>query len=221
MQMRLGYHQGEIIDKVTVIMGQTVLPYGYSYKFVGQADIMAKSFGEIAKALLLAAIMIYMVLAAQFESFVHPFTIMLSIPFSIVGAILGLLVTGQTLNIISLIGVIMLMGLVTKNAILFVDYANHLIDDGIEVKEALIQAGSVRLRPIIMTTMAMIFGMLPVALGIGAGAESRQSMAVAVIGGLITSTILILVIVPLVYLLISRLQKWLKKLDIGKGFSVN
>ena len=167
---------------------------------------MNSAFGQISKAILLAVILIYMVLAAEFESFVHPMTIMLSLPFSLVGAILSLMMTGKTINMISLIGAIMLMGLVTKNAILLIDYTNQLRREGWEIREALVEAGSVRLRPILMTTMAMIFGMLPVAMGIGAGAEMRSSMGVVLVGGLITSTVLTLVVVPLVYLLLESMR---------------
>jgi HAE1 family hydrophobic/amphiphilic exporter-1 len=200
----VGITPGEVIEKIKTIMLDFNLPLGYTYDFVGQAQMMQESFAEIGKALLLAVILIYMILAAQFESFIHPLTIMLSLPFSLVGAILGLLIAGNTINIISLIGVIMLMGLVTKNAILLVDYTNQLREQGLSVEAALIEAGSVRLRPILMTTMAIIFGMMPIALGIGSGSELRQSMGVVLIGGLITSTILTLLIVPLVYLLIDR-----------------
>lgn len=203
----VGVSAGEIMTKAEDIVKTMDLPSGYSYRFVGQAQTMQDSFMEIAKSLALAIVLIYMVLAAQFESFVHPFTIMLSLPFSLTGAILGLLIAGQTINIISLIGIIMLMGLVTKNAILLVDYTNQLRAQGWGLKEALVEAGSVRLRPILMTTAAMIFGMLPIALGIGSGAELRQSMGVVLVGGLITSTLLTLIVVPLVYLLIDRLQQ--------------
>jgi HAE1 family hydrophobic/amphiphilic exporter-1 len=202
----VGVSAGDVINKVKDIIPSLNLPLGYSYKFVGQAQTMQDSFKEIGKALILAVVMIYMVLAAQFESFLHPFTIMLSLPFSLIGAILGLLIAGKTLNIMSLIGVIMLMGLVTKNAILLIDYTNQLRADGMSIKAALVEAGTVRLRPILMTTMAMIFGMMPVALGIGSGAELRQSMGVVLVGGLITSTILTLIVVPLVYLLIDNLK---------------
>lgn len=203
----IGVSAGDVMNKVKTIMPELNLPLGYSYKFVGQAQTMQESFLEIGKALLLAVVLIYMVLAAQFESFVHPFTIMLSLPFSLTGAILGLLVSGQTMNIVSLIGVIMLMGLVTKNAILLVDYANQLRETGMGLVEALTEAGTVRLRPILMTTAAMIFGMMPIALGLGSGAEMRQSMGVVLIGGLITSTLLTLVVVPSVYLLIERVRQ--------------
>ena len=132
---------------------------------------------------------------------------MLSLPFSLTGAILGLLIAGQTMNIVSLIGVIMLMGLVTKNAILLVDYTNQLRQQGIAVMAALTEAGTVRLRPILMTTAAMIFGMMPIALGIGSGAEMRQSMGVVLIGGLLSSTLLTLVVVPAVYLLLEGMRE--------------
>lgn len=206
----VGTSPGEIIAKVKELIPELNLPLGYTYKLVGQAQMMQDSFKEIAKALVLAVILIYMVLAAEFESFIHPFTIMLSLPFSLIGAILGLLIAGSTINIMSLIGVIMLMGLVTKNAILLIDYTNQLKEQGMPIMDALVEAGTVRLRPILMTTMAMIFGMTPIALGIGAGAEIRSSMGVALIGGLITSTFLTLVIIPLVYLLIDKWQKHFK-----------
>lgn len=203
----VGVSAGDVINKVKTLMPDMNLPLGYSYKFVGSAQMMQDSFMEIGKALLLAVVLIYMVLAAQFESFVHPFTIMLSLPFSLTGAILGLLISGQTMNIVSLIGVIMLMGLVTKNAILLVDYTNQLRKGGMEIVEALLKAGTIRLRPILMTTAAMIFGMMPIALGIGSGAEMRQSMGVVLIGGLISSTVLTLVVVPSVYLLLERIRE--------------
>ncbi|MCE5285411.1 MAG: efflux RND transporter permease subunit [Pelosinus sp.] len=200
----VGITPGEIMDKAQGILKDMNLPLGYSYKFVGQAQSMNDSFKEIGKALLLAVVLIYMVLAAEFESFLHPLTIMLSLPFSLVGAILGLLIAGKTINVISLIGIIMLMGLVTKNAILLIDYTNHLRENGMPIIDALLEAGTIRLRPILMTTMAMIFGMMPIALGLGAGAELRSSMGVVLIGGLITSTFLTLVVIPLVYLLLDR-----------------
>ena len=202
----VGVSAGEILNQVKALIPDLNLPLGYTYKFVGQADSMNSAFGQISKAILLAVILIYMVLAAEFESFVHPMTIMLSLPFSLVGAILSLMMTGKTINMISLIGAIMLMGLVTKNAILLIDYTNQLRREGWEIREALVEAGSVRLRPILMTTMAMIFGMLPVAMGIGAGAEMRSSMGVVLVGGLITSTVLTLVVVPLVYLLLESMR---------------
>ncbi|SFL40079.1 efflux RND transporter permease subunit [Pelosinus propionicus] len=207
----VGASTGEVLNKVKELIPDLNLPLGYTYKFVGQAQMMQDSFKEIGKALLLAVILIYMVLAAEFESFVHPLTIMLSLPFSLVGAILGLLISGKTINMMSLIGIIMLMGLVTKNAILLIDNTMHLQKKGMPITDALVEAGALRLRPILMTTMAMIFGMMPVALGLGAGAELRSSMGVVLIGGLVTSTFLTLIIVPLVYFLIDKIQQSSKK----------
>ncbi len=222
----VGISPGEVmVQAFERIIPNMNVPFGYTYRLVGQAQTMKDSFMEIGKALVLAIVLIYMVLAAQFESFVHPFTIMLSLPFSLVGAILGLLLGAKTINIMSMIGLIMLMGLVTKNAILLVDFTNQLRSKGMAIEEALVEAGSVRLRPILMTTFAMILGMLPVALGWGAGAEMRSSMGVVLVGGLITSTFLTLVIVPLVYLLIDNFQTWWRthtfeeKLDWLRGRS--
>ena len=197
-----------------------VVPAHITTDFAGMADLMEESFGYMMVALLLAVIFVYMLLAAQFNSFVHPFTIMLSLPLSMVGAFGGLYVTGMTLNIFSMIGVIMLMGLVTKNAILLVDYTNTLREQGRDVTEALLEAGPVRLRPILMTTAAMIFGMLPVALAMSEGGEVRAPMAVTVIGGLLTSMLLTLVVVPVVYSLLdgmttSRPMRWLGRAIFG------
>jgi HAE1 family hydrophobic/amphiphilic exporter-1 len=163
-------------------------------------------FGNMLQTLALAVIFIYLILASQFGSFLHPFAIMLSLPLSLVGVALALLTTGDSLNIMSMIGLITLMGLVTKNAILLVDFANQARSQGLERDAALIRAGSTRLRPIVMTTLAMIFGMLPLAFAIGAGAEMRAPMARAVIGGLITSTLLTLIVVPVVYTYLDGLR---------------
>jgi hydrophobic/amphiphilic exporter-1 (mainly G- bacteria), HAE1 family len=190
-----------------------ILPAGFSHSFSGMGEVMGESYTELIFALLLAIIIVYMILAAQFESFVHPFTIMLSLPLSLVGAFGGLLVFGAPMSIIGMIGVIMLMGLVTKNAILLVDYTNTLRSRGLGRTEALLAAGPVRLRPILMTTAAMVFGMLPVAIGLGEGAELRSPMAVCVIGGLLTSTMLTLIVVPVVYSLVDAASErlWGKK----------
>lgn len=208
----VGISPGEVINQVKSHLPELNLANGYSYKFVGQAQNMQKSFAEIGKALLLAVVLIYMVLGAEFESFTQPFIIMLSLPFSLIGALLGLLIAGSTINIMSLIGVIMLMGLVTKNAILLVDYANQKYREGMAIKEALLDAGIHRLRPILMTTMAMIMGMVPVALAWGTGSEIRSSMGVVLIGGLLTSTFLTLVIVPVVYFLLEQGKQYNKNL---------
>jgi len=191
---------GEAIPEMTRFVAEAQLPAGYTYGFAGMADIMQEAFGALVSALLLAVLMVYMVLAAQFEDFVHPFTIMLSLPLAAVGALGALIVLSMTVSIFTMIGFIMLMGLVTKNAILLIDYTNTLRHrDGMERNAAVVDAGRTRLRPILMTTLAMVFGMLPIALGTGAGSESRAPMAAAVIGGLVASTLLTLVVVPVVY----------------------
>lgn len=181
------------------------VPAGYSVTSTGESEEMNESFDYIYEALILAIVFIYLILASQFGSFTHPLAIMLSLPLSMIG-VAGLLVfTGDTLNIMAMIGLILLMGLVTKNAILLVDCANRLRREGKERTAALVEAGRTRFRPIVMTTMAMIFGMLPLAFEIGAGSEMRSPMARAVIGGLITSTILTLIAVPVVYALLDDL----------------
>jgi hydrophobic/amphiphilic exporter-1 (mainly G- bacteria), HAE1 family len=198
-----GIALGDAIALIRERVSKIGIPPGYKITWSGEAEDMAETFRYIFEALALAVILIYLILAAQFESFVAPFSIMVSLPLSLVGVVGMLYLTGDTLNIMSLIGLIMLMGLVTKNAILLVDYTRVLRKGGLDRKSALVLAGSTRLRPIVMTTMAMIFGMLPLALALGPGAEMRAPMARAVIGGLITSTLLTLVMVPVIYTLVE------------------
>ncbi len=208
---------GEAIEEINRFAVTSGLPAGYTFAFAGTADTMKESFGYLLFALFLAVVMVYMLLASQFESFIHPFTIMLSLPLSVIGALGALVATGMTMSIFTMIGIIMLMGLVTKNGILLVDFTNTLrYRDGMERNAALLKAGPIRLRPILMTTLAMIFGMAPIALGTGAGSESRAPMAVAVIGGLTTSTLLTLVVVPVVYSLLDDLMKILGRLFTRK-----
>jgi hydrophobic/amphiphilic exporter-1 (mainly G- bacteria), HAE1 family len=201
-----GIALGEATTQVETL-AKKIVPTTMTTDWAGQADIMRESMGYLISALLLAIIIVYLVLAAQFESFLHPFTIMLSLPLSMVGALGAIALTHSMLNIMTMIGIILLMGLVTKNAILLVDYANTLRRKGIPRKDALLKAGAVRLRPILMTTGAMIFGMAPVALGLSEGGELRAPMAIAVIGGLITSTLLTLVIVPVAYTIIDAVAE--------------
>ncbi len=193
-----------------------ILPSDYLPKYQGMADTMKESFGYLLFALLLGIIMAYMILASQFESFVHPVTVLLSMPLSFIGAFGALFITGNTLNIFSFIGLILLMGLVKKNAILLVDYTNVLRERGLSRREAILQAGPVRMRPILMTTFAMVFGMLPIALGVGEGAETRSPMGIAVIGGLLTSLFLTLVVVPSAYDILDDLQEKFKRRKGGK-----
>jgi HAE1 family hydrophobic/amphiphilic exporter-1 len=201
-----GIALGEATKQVETL-AKKIVPSTMTTDWAGQADIMRESMGYLLSALLLAIIIVYLVLAAQFESFLHPFTIMLSLPLSMVGALGAIALTHSMLNIMTMIGIILLMGLVTKNAILLVDYANTLRRQGIPRLDALLKAGAVRLRPILMTTGAMIFGMAPVALGLSEGGELRAPMAIAVIGGLITSTLLTLVIVPVAYTIIDAIAE--------------
>lgn len=201
-----GIALAQAMAKVEAIAKQ-VVPASVSTSWAGQAEIMQESAFHMLTALSLAVIFVYMILASQFNSFLHPFTIMMSLPFSFIGVFGGLFLAGMSINVFTMIGVIMLMGLVTKTAILLVDYANTMREQGMDIDSALILAGRVRLRPILMTTGATIFGMLPVALGLSEGGEQRAPMAVCVIGGLITSTMLTLVVVPVVYRLVDRFSR--------------
>ena len=184
---------------------------GYRVVLSGDTEMMEESFGYLGEALVLAVIFVYLILAAQFESFIDPLAIMFSLPLSIVGMAGMLYLTGDTVNIMSLIGLILLMGLVTKNAILLVDFTRVMRARGMGREEALITAGRTRLRPILMTTTAMIFGMLPLAFALGAGAEMRAPMARAVVGGLITSTLLTLLVVPVVYTVLDDIAAWVRR----------
>ncbi len=204
-----GKPMGQAISELNAISAK-VLPLDYIPKYKGMAETMGESFQYLMFALILGVVMAYMILAAQFESFLHPVTVLLSMPLSFIGAFGALLLTGKTLSIFSFIGLILLMGLVKKNAILLVDYTNTLRERGMPKKEAILQAGPVRLRPILMTTFAMVFGMLPVALALGEGAETRSPMGIAVIGGLLTSLFLTLVVVPVAYDLFDDLREIMK-----------
>lgn len=214
---------GQGVAEITSILQEMKLPAGYTFQFSGMADVMKESFANLLFALVLAIVVVYMVLASQFESFLYPCIIMLSLPFSIIGALGAIVLTGATLNINTIIGIIMLMGLVTKNAILLVDYTNTLRREGLSPVDALLKAGATRLHPILMTTLAMIFGMLPIALSSGVGSESRSPMAVATIGGLATSMLLTLVVVPVVYSLVNSMQEKIgrrKEMDLCQQIAV-
>jgi HAE1 family hydrophobic/amphiphilic exporter-1 len=208
---------GDITADIEAALQTIEMPPGYDVLMGGDAEELKDMFANMMQALFLAVVFIYLILASQFGSFTQPFAIMLSLPLSLVGVALALLLTGDTLNIMSMIGLIMLMGLVTKNAILLVDFANHARREGLGRDEALVKAGSTRLRPIVMTTLAMIFGMMPLAFAIGAGAEMRAPMARAVIGGLITSTLLTLIVVPVVYTYLDGLRPETVRAWFGAG----
>lgn len=207
---------GAAMTDVLSIEREIGLPPGTVSAFTGAGDMMAESFASIIFSLVLAIVLIYMVLASQFESYIHPVTIMVSVPLSIGGALGALALTGLTLNIYSMIGMVMLMGLVTKNAILLVDYTNLLRrEQGMEKNEALLTAGPVRLRPILMTAFSTIAGMIPIAIGLGAGSETRQPLGACVIGGMLTSTLLTLVVIPVVYSLMDDLSGGVRRLFGG------
>jgi HAE1 family hydrophobic/amphiphilic exporter-1 len=193
---------GDAVEETKDIVKKT-LPAGYSIEFSGQAETMAETIKSIVFVFALTTLITYMVLASQFESFVHPFTIMLAVPLGVTGALATLFITRNTINIMSLIGMIMLLGLVIKNSILLVDYTNVLRATGMNKRDALLQAGPVRLRPILMTAISTVAGVLPVALGLGAGGASRAPMGIAVAGGMTTSTLLTLYVVPVVYSLLD------------------
>jgi multidrug efflux pump subunit AcrB len=202
-----GRPSGDVGADVQKIVKQTQLPPGYRFDVAGQTKDQQEAFQGVLFALAAAVIFIYIVLASQFGSFVQPLAIMASLPLALIGVMLALLVTRSTLNLFSMIGLVMLMGLVTKNAILLVDFANHGRRAGLSVPEALLQAGLVRMRPIIMTTAAMVFGMLPLALALNEGGELQAPMGRAIIGGVITSTLLTLVVVPVLYSYLVRERK--------------
>ena len=187
------------------------LPPGYRFVIGGSAKDIAETMGYATSALALAVVFIYLILASQFGSFLQPLAIMVSLPLALVGVLIALLAWRSTLNIFSILGFIMRMGLVTKNAILLVDFVNHLRASGMARADAIVEAGKVRLRPILMTTAAMVFGMLPLALGLGEGAEQRAPMAHAVIGGVLASTFLTLLIVPVAFTWLDDLGSWVSR----------
>jgi multidrug efflux pump subunit AcrB len=210
-QVAPGHDLGSATQELRSRLAARKLPAGYFYVWDGMQKEQEDTQANMGFAILVAVLFIFMVLASQFESIVHPFTIMLALPLAFVGAFLGLAVTGGSINMGSLIGLILLMGLVTKNAILLVDGAlQHMRDDGDDAAVAIRKAGPRRLRPILMTSAAMVLGMLPTALGRGMGSEFRSPMAVAVIGGVITSTMLTLWVVPVVFVGVERLRARLR-----------
>ncbi|MBW8905272.1 MAG: efflux RND transporter permease subunit [Betaproteobacteria bacterium] len=210
-----GRAAGDAGEDVKALVKSYPLPPGLRFDIGGQIQDQDEVNKAILGALAMAVIFIYIVLASQFGSFVQPLAIMASLPLSIVGVMLALLFTGTTLNIFSMIGLVFLMGLVTKNAILLVDFANQGQRRGLSRDEALLAAGQIRLRPILMTTTAMIFGMLPLALGLGEGAEQQAPMGRAIIGGVITSTLLTLVVVPVIYTYLDALDRRLRPKQHG------
>ncbi|MBK6999386.1 MAG: efflux RND transporter permease subunit [Rhodoferax sp.] len=221
-----GRSAGEVSADIKAAMDTIAMPPGYGYKFSGSTKDMAESFSYAISALIMAVIFIYMILASQFKSFLQPLALMTALPLTLIGVVLALMMFNSTLSMFSVIGVVMLMGLVTKNAILLVDFAIRArepqVDDNgqplpaMERHAALLMAAKVRLRPILMTTLAMIFGMVPLAFALSEGSEMRAPMGQAVIGGVITSSLLTLVVVPVVYCYMDDLAQWARRLWSGR-----
>ncbi|MBL8332898.1 MAG: efflux RND transporter permease subunit [Rubrivivax sp.] len=207
----LGRSAGEVSADIRRVLDSVAWPPGYRYLFGGSTKNMQDSFGFALAALALAVVFIYMILASQFKSFLQPLALMSSLPLTLIGVVLALLFFRSTLNMFSIIGIVMLMGLVTKNAILLVDFAIRSREAGMDRTQALLHAAQVRLRPILMTTLAMVFGMVPLAFALTEGSEQRAPMGQAVIGGVITSSLLTLVVVPVVYCWLDDLAAWLRR----------
>ena len=212
---------GEVSNDIKAALDGMNFPPGYRYQFSGSTKNMAESFGYAVSALVMAILFIYMILASQFKSFLQPMALMTALPLTLIGVVLALLLFRSALSMFSVIGVVMLMGLVTKNAILLVDFAIRMREDrtdadgrhipGMARSDALLEAAKVRLRPILMTTLAMIFGMVPLAFALTEGSEQRAPMGQAVIGGVITSSLLTLVVVPITYCYLDDLGQWFKR----------
>jgi len=192
------------VAEAQAIVERVPLPTGITAAVSGQNEEMQQSLRSLYFTLAMAIFLVYLVMASQFESLVHPFVILFTIPLALVGAVLALFVTGTTLNVVAFIGIIMLAGIVVNNAILLIDLVNQLRAQGMETIAALIEGGRSRLRPILMTTLTTVLGLLPMAIGFGDGAEVRRPMAITVIGGLVTSTVLTLFVVPVMYSLFER-----------------
>ena len=207
----LGRDLGSIVNDIESKLNHYNMPEGYRYEMGGDNKEMVDAFKGLLLALILAVVLVYMILASQFESLLHPFTIMLSVPLALAGSALGLFITGRTLSVPAFIGIIMLSGIVVNNAIVLVDYINTRRASGEERREAITNAGPIRLRPILMTTLTTVLGLLPLALGIGEGSESQAPMATVVIGGLLLSTLLTLVFIPVMYTFFDDLASFIKR----------
>jgi len=198
-----GRDLGSIAQEIEKKISQMKFPEGFTVSLKGARLEQQEAFRMLLFALILAVVLIYMVLASQFGSLLHPLLIMFSVPLGFIGVVWALFVTGNTLSVISFIGIIMMIGIVVSNAILLVDCTNRLRQEGIELKEAIVRAGRIRLRPILMTTLCTICGLMPIAVGLGEGAEANASLAISVIGGLVVSSFITLVFVPTLYMIVE------------------
>ena len=201
---------GRSLDKVAEEIRRSVrgieLPANYSITVTGEEEKRQESIDSLLFALALSVMLVYMVLASQFESLLHPFTILLTIPLAVVGAILLFFITGTTINMMGVIGIVMLVGIAVNNSIILVDRINQLKADGAPLTDAIVEAGQQRIRPIIMTTLTTILALLPMTFSFGEGASLRSPMAIAVIGGLVTSTLMSLMVIPCVYYVLERMK---------------
>ena len=208
----IGRPVGTVGDDIKNEMKNKQLPEGITIEYAGSLQQQSDAFGSLGAAMGIAVIFVYLVMVALYDSFLYPFIVLFSLPVALIGALLALALAMQNLSIFAIIGMIMLMGLVAKNAILIVDFTNHLKEQGKSVHDALIESGKERLRPILMTTFAMIFGMLPIALASGAGAETKNGLAWVIIGGLTSSLLLTLVLVPAAYMTFEKIIERVKRL---------
>lgn len=206
-----GSDLGNVRKEIAKVLNEYEFPKSYTYKWAGDVESMVETFTSLGLALILAILFVYMVLASQFESLINPFIIMFSVPLALIGGIFGIFVTGVSLSIPGFVGFILLAGIVVNNAIVLIDYINQKRAEGVDVYEAIVEAGSVRLKPILMTTTTTVLGMLPMAMSLGSGAEVTRSLAVVVIFGLLCSTILTLIIIPTVYMVINNRKNRKKK----------
>lgn len=208
----VGRPTGTIVADIQKKLAKVKLPGNVSIEYQGEAQRQSDAFGSLGLAMLLGIILVYLIMVALYESIVYPFVVLFSIPVALIGALLALALSMESLTIFAIVGLIMLLGLVAKNGILIVDFTNHLKEKGYPLKEALIEAGKERLRPILMTTIAMVTGMLPIALATGSGAEVKNGMAWVIIGGLISSLLLTLVLVPSMYMIIEKMKLGIERL---------
>ncbi len=200
-----------VSSEIEGLLKQYKMPSGYSYAFGGETEQIEETFADLAMVMLVAIVLVYMIIAAQFESLIQPLSIMFSVPLALSGGFIGLFVTGLPLNVIGIIGLIILVGIVVNNAIVLVDYINNRRSKGEERDAAIMKAGPIRIRPIMMTALTTILGLVPMAMGIGEGAELTQSMGVVVIGGLSLSTVLTLVVVPVMYTIFDDITAFFKR----------
>ncbi len=210
----VGRPVGTVGEELQQLVSQVSVPEGLEIQYSGALEQQSDAFASLGLAMIIAIVFVYLIMVALYDSFLYPFIVLFSLPVALIGALLALALSMESLTIFSIIGMIMLMGLVAKNAILIVDFANNIKETGVSVREALIEAGKERLRPILMTTLAMVFGMLPIALASGAGAESKNGLAWVIIGGLTSSLLLTLVLIPAIYMTMEKfLARFRKKKD--------